>query len=221
MKKILVVFVVVAIALLGATAAMAGISATKHNLSTTGPGATTATAETEICIFCHTPHGGNPAVAPLWNKPANTGTLTAYGTTKAGTLVGAPTTGVSFACMACHDGVSAMGAVLNTSAAGIAADTIALSNATMPAAGSLGLPMNNDHPVAFAYTVAVAGMKLLNATGAGNVVRPVGPGVGTLPLGLSGAMMECSSCHEPHSTNTSFLRLPNTNSDLCLSCHLK
>lgn len=220
MKKILVVLVVVAIALLGATAAMAGISSTKHNLSTTGTGATTATVETEICIFCHTPHGGTPAVAPLWNKPANTGVLTAYGTTKAGTVVGAPATGVSYACMGCHDGASAMGAVLNTSAAGIAVGTIALSNATMPAAGNLGLAMANDHPVAFAYTAAVTGMKALTGTG-GNVVRPVGPAIGQLPLGLAGAMMECSSCHEPHTTVASFLRLANTNSDLCLSCHLK
>ena len=185
MKKLFVAVLVVAIALLGASAAMAGISATKHNLSTTGTGGTAATTETEICIFCHTPHGGDPTIAPLWNKPVQVHALNAYGTTKAGTVCRRADCGVSFACMSCHDGVSAMGAVLNTSAAGIAAGTIALNNTTIPAGGNLGIDMNNDHPVAFVYNTAVTGMKLLNGTGAGDVVRPVGPAVGTLPLGAS------------------------------------
>jgi len=34
-----------------------GIAKTKHNLSVTGPGAIKATTETQICVFCHTPHG--------------------------------------------------------------------------------------------------------------------------------------------------------------------
>ena len=32
------------------------IVTTKHNLSASGPGTVKATIESEVCIFCHTPH---------------------------------------------------------------------------------------------------------------------------------------------------------------------
>jgi len=219
MKKILVAVLVIALAMIGATAAFAGISTTKHNLSTSGSGATLATVETEICIFCHTPHGGG-TMAPLWNKADQAQTYGAYGTTKGGTVIGAlPNTTVSYACMACHDGVSAMGAVLNTSAAGIAAGTIVLNNTTMSGlSGDLTVNMNNDHPVGFTYDATKASLGVLSGSG-GNVVRVTA--VAGSPSGLAGAKMECSSCHEPHAAATNFLRVVNTGSALCLGCHNK
>ncbi|WP_448191364.1 cytochrome c3 family protein [Azospirillum sp. sgz301742] len=33
--------------------------------------------------------------------------------------------------------------------------------------------------------------------------------------------VECASCHDPHSDNATFLRIPNTNSQVCLTCHTK
>jgi predicted CXXCH cytochrome family protein len=33
--------------------------------------------------------------------------------------------------------------------------------------------------------------------------------------------VECASCHDPHSTNTTFLRIENTASAVCLACHDK
>jgi len=33
--------------------------------------------------------------------------------------------------------------------------------------------------------------------------------------------VECSSCHDPHSTNTTFLRINNVGSSVCLTCHAK
>lgn len=40
---------------------------------------------------------------------------------------------------------------------------------------------------------------------------------------LTGAQpyVECASCHDPHSENTTFLRISNTSSAVCLSCHIK
>lgn len=35
------------------------------------------------------------------------------------------------------------------------------------------------------------------------------------------AFVECASCHDPHSENTTFLRIPNTGSAVCLACHIK
>lgn len=33
--------------------------------------------------------------------------------------------------------------------------------------------------------------------------------------------VECGSCHDPHSNNATFLRIANTNSAVCLACHVK
>jgi predicted CXXCH cytochrome family protein len=33
--------------------------------------------------------------------------------------------------------------------------------------------------------------------------------------------VECASCHDPHSTNATFLRIQNTGSAVCLACHIK
>ena len=58
--------------------ALAGISTTKHNLSAGGPGTYRATGETEICIFCHTPHNANAGKTPLWNRRIPTAAYTPY-----------------------------------------------------------------------------------------------------------------------------------------------
>ncbi|MBI5910832.1 MAG: cytochrome c3 family protein [Betaproteobacteria bacterium] len=42
----------------------------------------------------------------------------------------------------------------------------------------------------------------------------------TFSAGVSPSV-ECGSCHDPHSSNTTFLRVANTGSALCLSCHVK
>jgi predicted CXXCH cytochrome family protein len=35
------------------------------------------------------------------------------------------------------------------------------------------------------------------------------------------AFVECASCHDPHTSNTTFLRTKNDYSSVCLSCHIK
>lgn len=46
---------------------------------------------------------------------------------------------------------------------------------------------------------------------------------GTAGATLTGAQpfVECASCHDPHSSNTTFLRIENTGSAVCLACHTK
>ncbi|HLO64519.1 MAG TPA: hypothetical protein VK165_16290, partial [Azonexus sp.] len=67
-------------------ARISDIRGTKHNLSaaadssaytnpTAGAGTVPtrnikATTETQICVFCHTPHGGSTSTKPLWNRKA-------------------------------------------------------------------------------------------------------------------------------------------------------
>jgi len=73
-----------AASLLAATAfalRAAGISDvrnTKHNLSVSGAGPVRSTTESQVCVFCHTPHGATPGVAPIWNRALGTTTYTPY-----------------------------------------------------------------------------------------------------------------------------------------------
>ena len=72
MKKVMVLTVV--LTLLATTAFAAGILNTKHNLASSSGNTLRSTNYDEICVFCHTPHGGlTGGFAPLWNRSATPG----------------------------------------------------------------------------------------------------------------------------------------------------
>ena len=55
------------------------VANTPHNLSVDGPGTAKATSETQVCVFCHTPHGAtNSPGTPLWNRALSAQTYTTY-----------------------------------------------------------------------------------------------------------------------------------------------
>ncbi|MFY9268175.1 MAG: hypothetical protein WAO55_00330, partial [Candidatus Manganitrophaceae bacterium] len=83
----------------------------------------------EVCIFCHTPHGGQSnvggvaGIAPLWNRRlSNPMAFTPYNSPNydAQDLLGTPgrPKGVSLACLSCHDGAVAFDALINSSGSG-------------------------------------------------------------------------------------------------------
>jgi len=83
----------------------------------------------EVCIFCHTPHGGRSnvggvqGIAPLWNRRLpNPMSFTPYSSPHfdAQDLSGVPgrPKGVSLACLSCHDGAVAFDALINSSGSG-------------------------------------------------------------------------------------------------------
>jgi cytochrome c553 len=95
---------------------------TKHNLAVNDD--ILATGTTEVCVFCHTPHGGRTDVAgggaPLWNRalPSNTG-WTMYNSPNTDLPgPGLQPLGVSLACLSCHDGVIALDALINAPGSG-------------------------------------------------------------------------------------------------------
>lgn len=45
--------------------------------------------------------------------------------------------------------------------------------------------------------------------------------VASIDVGVNQPFVECASCHDPHSENTSFLRISNIGSAVCLACHTK
>jgi len=150
--------------------AMASISTTKHNLGSSGvAGNNKFSGTTEICVFCHTPHGANATIdkaAPLWNRNFNASTnyitYDSLGTTSFDAKA-APTGAVSLACLSCHDGTQAMNVMINTPGSGTTttlAGTWSGAAATASPAGSLnsagkftniGVDLTNDHPISIQY----------------------------------------------------------------------
>jgi len=160
-NKILAMTTVVAMAIaLSATFAAAQVRGSKHDLTVaTGAAQIKTAATTEVCVFCHTPHGANINVtAPLWNKAQGAGAYQRYSSLGSATLDGQEVVvgSVSLACLSCHDGTQAMDVVLNApgsggyNAAGAPIDggPFTMTGTPIP---NLGTDLRNDHPVSIAY----------------------------------------------------------------------
>ena len=207
---------------------------TPHNLSATGPGNVTANTESQVCVFCHTPHGAtNSPGAPLWNRALSQETYTTYSSSSldAETIAGqlAQPAGSSKLCLSCHDGTLAISSV-NVLTGQVDA-TIPITGAgagdTMPAGQgvltgftrNLGTDLSNDHPISLTFdtTLAVADGELLDPAVTPHIairqpgVRPPVPLENTGPGGAG--QVQCATCHDPHVVDTSisptnkFLRL--------------
>jgi predicted CXXCH cytochrome family protein len=188
---------------------LAQVANTKHNLSVSGPGTVKAATESQVCIFCHTPHNAAPA-AQLWNRRNPTSTYTPYTSTTAKGGAGQPN-GASLLCLSCHDGTIALGEVLSRATP----ITMAGAVTTMPAGNTrLGTDLGDDHPVSFAYTATLASQR------GGELVNP-GSLSGPVKLDAAGRL-QCTTCHDPHGTPyEKFLVVNNAGSALCRTCHAK
>ncbi len=210
------------------------ILSTPHNLSASGPGTVTANSESQVCVFCHTPHGAtNSPGTPLWNRALSEQTYTTYNSASldAETIAGqlAQPAGSSKLCLSCHDGTLAISSVNVLS--GQVNATIPITGAgpgdTMPAGEglqtgftrNLGTDLSNDHPISLTYdtTLANADGELLDPAVSAHIairqpgVRPPVPLENTGPGGAG--QVQCATCHDPHVVDTSisptnkFLRL--------------
>lgn len=176
-----------------------------HNLSAGGPGTVKATSESEVCIFCHTPHASRP-VAPLWNKDDPGSTYTLYSSSTLQATPGQPD-GSSILCLSCHDGTIALGNIVSRTT------DIDFSGGitTMPTGRSnLTTDLSDDHPVSFNYTPTLAAAD-------GQLKDPSSI---SMPVQLENGKVQCISCHDPHeNTYSKFLVTTKQNSELCFSCH--
>jgi len=202
-KSMLLLLIVILIADMPAVSQ--SIINTAHNLSVSGPGTVKASSESEICIFCHTPHNARPE-HPLWNRndPGSNYILYTSSTTQA--LIGQPD-GSAVLCLSCHDGTIALGDVLSRTTP----ITFAGGVTTMPAGRSnLSTNLSNDHPISFTYNSALAA--------ADGELKDPSTLIG--PVRLENSKMQCTSCHDPHANIYSdFLVASTLASDLCLNCH--
>lgn len=218
----------------GESQTVSDVASTAHNLSATGPGNVAATSQTEVCVFCHTPHGAtNELGAPLWNRAMSSATYTTYTSSSldAETIAGqlAQPAGSSRLCLSCHDGTLAIGMVnvlggeQNVS---IAMTGTGAGDTMPPGAGdqtgftrNLGTDLTNDHPVSLTYdtTLATTDGELLDPAANPHIgIRSPGvrPAVPLEPTGAGGeGQVQCGSCHDPHlfdasaAATTKFLRL--------------
>ena len=210
----------------------ASILRTKHDLGTGNGG-----DNSEVCVYCHTPHGSNTDYvgAPLWNKPTTNTSFTMYGAsaegvpgkTIAGTNTDAAPTGATLACLSCHDGVSAINSVVNAPGSGgynKSGTLIGFDNknyiermgtGNVRAVGAFG-DLTNDHPVSIPYVEGAASLKPKDTPITG------WQGATTISGLLRNGKVQCVSCHDPHYPRWgTFLRTNNAGSELCKTCHDK
>ncbi|WP_456377149.1 cytochrome c3 family protein, partial [Lutibacter sp.] len=179
------------------------IITTKHNLSVTGTGTVKATSESEICIFCHTPHNSSPK-APLWNKNTSGTSYILYNSSTLDATPGQPD-GSSILCLSCHDGTIALGEIVSRT-------TPINMTGVMPSKSNLTTDLSNDHPISFTYDAALAASD-------GQLKTPPLTSQAVLD---HNSKLQCTSCHDPHKeTNPKFLRASTEFSDLCFICHDK
>jgi hypothetical protein len=181
----------------------------------------------EVCVFCHTPHNGASARG-LWNRKDTTQTFGQYTarslhirTDLKGISDYNEPNGSSRLCLGCHDGVTALGAVV----AGYS--NIAVN-------GSLGTAMsgthvfdrtkvtNSHHPVSFNYARVQSSLVNYKAVPANGVVKLDGQG-----------RMQCTTCHDPHQTKDTNMPFwvwdyippdppsdpANSHDAVCVTCH--
>ncbi|MBI4938290.1 MAG: cytochrome c3 family protein [Nitrosomonadales bacterium] len=117
------------------------------------------------------------------------------------------------------------------------------TGALFPSAASfdvfvIGSDLRNDHPVGVRYPAMGPGVDFNATTGThnniayfdGNGNSKLDPGDIRLYNTGQGFEVECASCHDPHGVpsngvgtvnNKAFMRVSNSGSSLCLTCHVK
>lgn len=191
-----------------------GIRWTPHNLSATGT-ATYATLEEQICIFCHTPHGGT-LDGPLWNRNLGGTSFNHYTSTTltvATSNATRPVNTESLLCLSCHDGSLATNRVINPSSSGQPENIMQGAGVEVEIqymfgpgsvigatnAGFATTELTDDHPISFSYYDAEGDASETGLHTTGDVLAMAeGPrffGAGETPGGMR---VECSTCHDPH-----------------------
>jgi len=148
-----------------ASAQTTGVRDTPHNLSSRF-----GNDNDEVCVYCHTPHGANTAVAaPLWNKVVPAGlTFQTYDSSTLDSQLAPAGPGspngigsVSIACLTCHEGTQGMDVVINAPGSGRYDPAgIDIDPATAGTMGDIfgatnirviGSDLRNDHPISIEY----------------------------------------------------------------------
>jgi predicted CXXCH cytochrome family protein len=202
---------------------------TKHNLLKIHP-ELKQQDESAVCVFCHTPSSAlNPGATPAWTRNAAGGAYATYDDIGRLGFAGNSAVGSSsMACLSCHDASQALG--------------IELFSFDHP----IGVPYRGPYPGAQAFVGAPVTLTWRNPRLQPEEFHPATRAIvenrsvfwvpsdrvsiqrqrTDLPLytrdseGAQVPYIECTSCHDPHSENRTFLRNA-AGSKLCMTCHDK
>lgn len=160
----------------------------------------------EICVLCHSPHGGAAVDAPLWNHEISTATYTLYSSPSLAQTPQPQGPGdMSRLCLSCHDGTVAIDSFGGTTGT----TYIQTINPNV----LIGTDLSNDHPVGIMWDH----QEPHKACGACHTF----PQTIKFVFRNGRGYVECSTCHDVHNNgaNPKLLRLPMSGSQLCLTCH--
>lgn len=215
-----------------------GNNSNPHNLSSLSGNSKKALTETQICIFCHTPHGATPQ-STLWSRLPPEGPMGGFPTFAASSvqdpsgILGIDDAGIvattqystahdypngsSKLCLSCHDGVTAMGILAN-------GDEIDMSGTGK----ALAIDLAVSHPISFVYNQSV--VTYLNSLGKTDTYKnfPITAYLSSDSTGKT--WVQCTICHQPHQDtknatyNLPFWRGPGTDDiaeydAICAACH--
>lgn len=209
MKRLIVLLFAVAIVAASFGTASALITGSAHDFSSaTWNGG----AGQEICNVCHTPHGADTSIssAPLWNHEVTSATFTMYSGFDIQGVIATEPLGVSKLCLSCHDGTVSL-----ENYGGVTTGTAFVSSVN--AAAEIGTDLSESHPISITYDTSDTE---INATS-----DSMGSSGTTIADVLQSGKVECSSCHDVHdgteAEGSKLLRVDNSGSGLCLTCHAK
>lgn len=184
-----------------------GINAHPHNLSTLSTALIHSDDGTDqICIFCHTPHSAS-SKGQLWNRtdnisPIGGGAFPLYGGAVAikDAASGANYDGTNYPngasrlCLSCHDGVTAIGEVINSGSSGLSISSLGslADEALLGPSATTIIDLETSHPISFTYDADV----LSHIVG----VKPGEYAITALAIEIMDkeSRMQCTSCHDPH-----------------------
>jgi len=238
MKKVLLIALAICLAFAGV--ALAGVVGSYHDLSTNG-------TTSQVCVYCHHPHLGNPpgkvGNGLLWNITGWTGApYEVYDAAESSTMNASNPTGtdvssssgyVSYLCMACHDGSIGTNALLRQPRDGTAIDAAI----TISGAANLGATLEDDHPVNFDYSLAGGVDPGIQPETSTALVDGAG---GNYDYPLFSGEMQCATCHDVHrgtvpsslpndctadggtscDQNIQFMLGNTAASEICTDCHI-
>lgn len=207
-KFIIAVVLGILLILLSTPAVATKIKFTRHNLSSTSQYNIKATSETQICVFCHTPHSSDSTEAPLWNRDDTTQTFTMATTQwvnwgRPATGADGTPTSTSKKCLSCHDGSIAIGSIRRGGGTPVIPIPMTDSGTgKLDPDGSLastpfgGYDLRGGHVISFNYnqfyTNAPAGVK-------SNFISWASISIGDQhSMFDKQGRMQCHSCHDPH-----------------------